>query len=281
MADKIKTLFRLYRTYGKMDLMWFLRDTKYCVLQIITDLVTTGAAMAGVFVLARRFGGIGGMTQDQLLFMLGYAMLCDGVFSLFFIGYNFGQISRTIGRGQLDHNMIQPVPLWMQLLTGGFSPVSGSGILICGTGLTVYAVSRLPLTVTPSWALLLILSVLASVVIFLACIYLISCIAFWAPVAAEESASLVHEMFNTLKRYPLGGMGIGWQAVFCSVAPVGLAGWFPSVWLMGKGSEAPFFPYLTFVMASLLGLMAARLFRKGMKYYATHGSPRYTGFGHR
>jgi ABC-2 type transport system permease protein len=281
MAGNVKMLLRLFRTYGKMDLMWFLRDTKYCLLQIFTDLTTTGAAMAGVFVLARRFGGIGGMTQDQLLFMLGYAMLGDGVFSLFFIGYNAGQISRTIGRGQLDHSMIQPVPLWMQLMTGGFSPVSGSSILLCGISLTAYAAGRLGITITIGWVLLFILSILASVVIFLACVYLISCIAFWAPVAAEESASLVHGLFGSLKRYPLGGMAAGWQAVFCSLVPVGLAGWFPSLWLMDSGSPAPFFPVLTFVMALLFGLLAVRLFLKGMKHYATCGSPRYSGFGHR
>lgn len=280
MVDKVKMLLRLLGTYGKMDLMWFLRDTKYCILQIVTHIVTAGAAIAGVFVLASRFGGIGGLTQDQLLFMLGYTMLGDGVFSLFFVGYNAGQISRTIGRGQLDHCMIQPVPLWMQLVTGGFSPVSGSSILICGIGLTIYAIGRLELAVTFGWFLLLILSVLASVIVFLACVYLVSCVAFWAPVAAEESASLVHEMFGSLKRYPLGGIGLHWQAVFCSVLPVGVTGWFPSLWLLGE-SHAPGLPVWTFMMASAFGLMAALVFSKGMKHYATDGSPRYSSFGHR
>ncbi len=280
MAAKCKQLFRLFRTYGKMDLMWFLRDTKYCLLQIVTDVISAGAAMAGVFVLAGRFGGIGGLTQDQLLFMLGYTMLGDGVFSLFFIGYNAGQVSRTIGRGQMDHCMIQPVPLWMQLVTGGFSPISGSSILLCGIGFTVYALGRLKLAVTLGFIVMLLLSVFASVIVFLACVYLVSCIAFWAPVAAEESASLVHEMFGTLKRYPLGGIGMGWQAVFCSVLPVGIAGWFPSLWLLG-GSQAPMVPVWTFMIASAFGLMAVLVFRKGMKHYATGGSPRYSGFGHR
>ena len=283
MADKVKMLFRLFKIYGKMDLMWFLRDTKYCLLQIITDLVTAGASMAGVFVLAERFGGFGGLTRDQLLFMLGYTMLSDGLFLLFFVGYNAGQISRTIGRGQLDHSMIQPVPLWMQLVTCGFSPLSGSSILLCGIGLTAFAAARLKLTVTAGWVMLLLLSMLASVILFLACIFLVSCIAFWAPVAAEESASLVHEMFGTLKRYPLGGMGAGWQAVFCTLLPVGIAGWFPSLWLMGEsgGLQAPLIPLWTFVIASVFGLMAVLTFRKGMKHYATNGSPRYSSFGHR
>jgi ABC-2 type transport system permease protein len=177
--------------------------------------------------------------------------------------------------------MIQPVPLWMQLMTGGFSPVSGSSILLCGIILTVYAAGRLGIAITLGWVLLLLLSILASVVIFLSFVYLISCIAFWAPVAAEESASLIHGLFGSLKRYPLGGMAAGWQAVFCSLVPVGLAGWFPSLWLMGDNTPAPFFPVLTFVMAFLFGLLAVRLFKKGMKHYATCGSPRYSGFGHR
>lgn len=280
MADKVKMLFRLFATYGKMDLLWFLRDTKYCILQIVTHIITAGAAIAGVFVLAGRFDGIGGLGKDQLLFMLGYTMLGDGVFSLFFVGYNAGQISRTIGRGQLDHCMIQPVPLWMQLLTGGFSPVSGSSILICGVGLTAYALGRLKLAVTFGWMLMLLLSVLASVIVFLACVYLVSCIAFWAPVAAEESASLVHDMFGTLKRYPLGGIGLGWQAVFCSALPIGITGWFPSLWLLGE-NHAPALPVWTFMMAFAFGLMAVLAFQKGMKHYATGGSPRYSGFGHR
>ncbi len=284
MADKLKTLLRLYKTYGTMDLMWFLRDTKYCLLQVVTDLVATGAAMAGVFVLAQRFGGIGGLTRDQLLFMLGYAVLNDGLFMLFFVGYNFGQISRTIGRGQLDHAMIQPVPLWMQLVAGGFSPVSGSGVLLCGIGLTTYAAAQLKILVTPGWLALLMASLIASVILFLACMYLVSCIAFWAPVAAEESASLVHEMFGTLKRYPLGGMAAAWQTVFCAGVPVGLTGWFPSLALMGgleNAPQSPFSPVLLFAAAAVFGLMAVTLFRKGMKHYATGGSPRYSGFGHR
>ena len=36
-----------------------------------------------------------------------------------------GNISRVIGRGQLDHWMIQPVPVWIQMATCGFDGADG------------------------------------------------------------------------------------------------------------------------------------------------------------
>ena len=127
-----------------MDLLWFLRDTRYCLLQIFSDTVCAFCTIAGVFLLSEKFGGFGGMNQGEILFMMGFSTLVDGIYMMFFIGNNTSMISRIIGRGQLDHVMIQPVPLWAELLAQGFSPLSGSSMLVCGIGLTAYAVRRLP-----------------------------------------------------------------------------------------------------------------------------------------
>ena len=152
--DNLKILFRLYRQYTKMDLLWFLRDTRYCLLQIFSDTVCAVCTIAGVFLLSEKFGGFGGMNQGEILFMMGFSTLVDGIYMMFFIGNNTSMISRIIGRGQLDHLMIQPVPLWAELLAQGFSPLSGSSMLVCGIGLTEYTVSRLPLSAPLPWQLL-------------------------------------------------------------------------------------------------------------------------------
>ena len=41
MAANIKILLRLYRQYAKMDLLWSLRDMKYCLLQVLSCLLYT------------------------------------------------------------------------------------------------------------------------------------------------------------------------------------------------------------------------------------------------
>lgn len=269
-----------------MDFLWFLRDTRYCLLQIFSDTVCAVCTIAGVFLLSEKFGGFGGMNQEEILFMMGFSTLVDGIYMMFFIGNNTSMISRIIGRGQLDHVMIQPVPLWAELLAQGFSPLSGSSMLVCGIGLTAYAVSRLPLSATLPWLLLLLIYAVSSTILVLSVMVLLSCAAFYAPAAAEEIAQTGRDLFTSLKTYPLGTMNHSVKRLFLTVLPVGLASWFPSELLLKAGNgglsavlllQACYLP----AAALALSLFTIYVFKKGMKYYAVNGSPRYSGFGHR
>lgn len=40
MADNLKMLIKSLKIYARMDLLWLLRDTKYCALQIIADIIS-------------------------------------------------------------------------------------------------------------------------------------------------------------------------------------------------------------------------------------------------
>ena len=320
--DNFKTLFRLYRLYAKMDLLWFLRDTRYCLLQLFSDTVCACCTVAGVFLLSANFDGFGGMNQDEILFMMGFSILVDGLYMVFFIGNNAAMISRTIGRGQLDHVLIQPVPVWTELLAQGFSPLSGSSMLVWGFLLTIYAGRKLMITVTPLWLLLFFVYAVSSVLLIVSFMYLLSCAAFYAPAAAEEIAQVGKDLFTSLKMYPLGGIAPAARRIFLTVLPVGLASWFPARILLkvsaaaagtgiaagtgaatgtgvaagtgvatGMGAAAgthvgslllPFGEILLLPAVTLLFLTITLIvFKKGMKYYAVYGSPRYSGFGHR
>ena len=278
--QSIKTIFRVWRQYAKMDLLWLLRDTRYCLLYFFTDAVEAVASVSAVLLISQRFGGLGGMTFDELLFLCGYAVLTDGIIMLFFSGSNVSYISRIIGRGQLDHMLIQPVPLWAQMLTDGFVPFSGGSKLLCGIALTAAAVGRLGLSVTPVWLCVLLFSLLCSVVLILSVVFVVSGTAFYAPAAAEEIAGVVHELFSGTKYYPLSGLAKKSAAAFCSVIPVGLAAWFPAGTLLGKtpaGLPAALLP----ASAAVWAAAAIFIFKKGMHHYEKYGSNRYSGFGHR
>ena len=90
------------------------------------------AAAGGSLRRHRRVAG------PQVLFMLGYATVVSGLMNMFF-GYNVLFISRRLGRGQLDHTLIQPQPIWLSLLTEGFMPFSGSPMLLPGIALMVWS----------------------------------------------------------------------------------------------------------------------------------------------
>lgn len=280
MAVRLRQLFQLWGIYAKLDLLWFLRDTKYCVLNIIADSVSTLAAISGVFLLAQRFGNIGGMDRNQVLFMLGYACLVDGVIQMCFSMNNIAWVSRLIGRGQLDHRLIQPVPLWMQFLTEGFIPVSGNSGLVCGIGITAYSIAQLNLSSGLVWILALSGSVLLSVAVVLSFSYILSSIAFYAPVAGEEISTVAIGFFGSLKTIPIGGLAMPIKAALVTVLPIGLTAWLPANILLGQPPQgfSQGFPVL---LTLILVLTASALFRKGMKYYAKSGSIRYLDRGHR
>lgn len=285
MADKrhqktfehLKTFGRLIRIYAKMDLLWFMRDTKYCIAQILVDIVTSLSSVTGMLLLAQKFEGFGQISLPELKFMLGYVLLINGTFSVLFLNNNAGMISRIIGRGQLDHALIQPVPLPLHFLSNGIAPISGAGPLLCGIVLTIISVIELQKIVSVLWVIGLMGLVILSMLILMAWVYGISSMAFWMPYSAEEIADEVTDLFFTLAPYPLSGFGQIAQVVLSTALPIGAIGWLPASILLGKANAGAV--ALMVCVAGVFMILMLMIFRKGLRYYAKYSSPRYSGFG--
>src|SRR5713226_7393624 len=274
-----KQLMRLLALYATMDLLFLARGTQVALAYYASDFVIGLAAVTATFLLAERFDGIGPWTKPQMLFLLGYAVLVRGLINIFF-SYNLALISRRIGRGQLDHVLIQPQPLWMVLLTEGFAPVTGSGMFVPGLGLLLWAASQLHLDVQPTWYLLLVIDLVASIAVVLAFEYIVGSLAFWAPRAAEEINSSSWRLVTQLAPFPLEGLA-GWAlGSLLTVVPVGLVAWYPARVLLGIGSavwENAFLP----AVALGLSTLAFWIFTRGLRHYGRTGSTRYLDYGHR
>jgi ABC-2 type transport system permease protein len=276
---RLKRVLDLFYISAKMDLMWLLRDTKFALAAITADTVSNLSVVSSVYLIALRFGGIGNMSVDEVLFMMAYSTLTTGVFILFGSSNNI-HISRIIGRGQLEHLFIQPHTLKAQLITGGFIPFTGSSNFIIGCGLLVIAINRLNLQIGFWWITLLILHVATTMVIIIARSYLVSTLAFYAPVAAEEISSTAINGTWQLSTFPLSGMPAFIQVPLLTVLPEGLMAWFPSLCLLDKSPFA-FADYYPMVYALLISIAASFLFRKGLNYYVKQGSNRYVPYGFR
>jgi len=269
-------LFRLWGVYARMDLLLLTRDLKSFLVWSLSDAITNVAAVTGMLFLAARFRGIGSWSQPQIVFMLGYAALVEGLGSLFF-NYNVLHISRRIGRGQLDHVLIQPQPLWMTLLTEGFSPAFSLPMAAPGIGMLLWALPRLTMGVSfPAF----VLNLISSTAVLLGFQFLWGSLAFSAPRAAEEINSSTLDLMNQLKQYPLNGTGGLLRFGLLTLLPVGFLAWVPCQALLGMDRSALGI-YKTPLAALVFGLLAAAAFGKGMRYYARIGSQRYTDFGHR
>jgi ABC-2 type transport system permease protein len=275
----IMRLLRLWRVSAYLDFLWMTRDAKQFLLYFSSDLVLNVAAVTAIFLLAERFQGIGAWSKPQVLFMLGYAATVKGILELFF-GYNVLCISRRLGRGQLDHTLVQPQPLWMALLTEGFVPFSGSAVLLTGLGLLLWATSHLAVAVTAAWLGWLALNLAASTVVVLSFTFLCGSLAFWAPRGAEEINSSSLGLLYQLSFFPLDGLGPGLLGGLMTVLPVGFVAWYPCRALLGLGDPSRG-TALTCLAAALFAVLAVRVFREGLRQYGRTGSQRYLSFGHR
>lgn len=272
-------LLQLWRIHAKMDLVFLLRDARAVATFALSDLLAGIAAVTGMLLLAARFHGIGRWTTTQFVFMLGYGMLATGLSSVLF-NYNVGFISRRIGRGQLDHTLVQPQPIWMALLTEGFAPFSAAMELLPGLALLAWAAGRVGVGLSASFLGLFLLNLLASATIALAYSFLWGSLAFWAPRGAEEINSSTWGLFNVLKPLPLDGMGPALLGGLLTAVPVGLLAWYPCRALLGldRSGAAPFVTPLAAIVFLVLMIW---LFRRGMRHYGHTGSQRYLAWGHR
>ena len=280
MAAKIRQILRLYALYARLDWRFLMTDKRMGIITVLSEWLFSVSGVMGVALLAVRFGGIGGLSSDEILWMLGFFTLADGMTYMLTGGYNILHISRRIGRGQVDHMLIQPIPLWMQLLTEGFMPFSGSSGFLSGIILTAVATARLKLTVTPGWLLALLLYALARMAVAVGFSFLTGSAAFYRPVSCEELSTVALDALNEAGKYPFAALPDWMQALFATFLPVGLMAYIPSMILLQK-IDAPAALVWPVAMGAAFLALAGVSFRKGLKHYAKHGCPRYKEMGHR
>ena len=271
----VRRYFQLQWLYVKMDLAALLRDTKFMLICVTADVFMSASAMFGIFLLAWRFDGIGGLDRYEVLFMLALAGLVYGVICMLDHG-NASVPSRIIGRGQWEHMFIMPLSFRMQMLVG-FSPFTCSGSFI--SGLVMLCVAVVNLTLPWWWLPMLVGYVLLSMVILVGLSYLVSTLAFYAPVQCEEiSSTLLYSMEHTAT-FPLSGMPVYIKAPLLTVLPAGLVAWLPTLLILG---HAPAWVHVYPVLLAAVILLAATFaFKKGFRYYVKKGINRYHPGGHR
>jgi ABC-2 type transport system permease protein len=260
-----------------MDLASLMRDTKFTIIAIFSDICADVSAVSGIFLLAWRFGGIGGLDKYEVLFMLAYGGVVNGLIQIFDRG-NASFPSRIIGRGQWEHMFIMPLPYGVQMFVGLF-PFTCSGAFFSNVAIMCVAVAHLGAALPWWWILVLVANIPVSITIVVGLSYLVSSLAFYAPVQCEEISSAVRYSVEETATYPLSGMPVYMQIPLLTIFPAGLVAWLPTLIILGKAPAlANAYPL---VFALLITLAAAHFFRKGFRYYVKRGINRYVAGGHR
>jgi len=268
---------QLVGIYAKMDFATVLRDTKFMMFCIVSDLFGNISSVSGIFLLAWRFDGIGGLDRYEVLFMLAYGNIVMGVMNMMG-GCNALFPSRIIGRGQWEHMFIMPLPYGVQMTIGVY-PFTTSSKLVTGIALMWFAVANINMALPWWWVFALIINVIISMVIVAALSYLVSSLTFYAPVQCEEISSTVVYSAEYTSTFPLSGMPLYIRMPLLSIFPAGLLAWLPTLIILGK---TPILTNLYPIMfAVLVSFAATYFFKKGFEYYVKKGINRYVAGGHR
>jgi ABC-2 type transport system permease protein len=278
-AKRLPKLLRLWALGARMDLLFLSRSLRTALAWYVSDLLVGLSGAVWAFLLAERFDGIGPWGRTQVVFLLGFALLVRGVVDTVF-NMNIAFPSRRIGRGQLDHMLLMPQPLWLTIASDGFAPVSSSGQLLVGAGVLAWAAHALALPIDLAWLALLLLHVGSASAIVVSFAYLWGSLAFVAPRGAEEINSNTMRMLEQLKPFPLDGVGAALAGGLVTFVPAGLLAWLPARVLLGMETSAG--AWLWTPSAALgFAALATFAFRRGLRRYGRTGSVRYLSHGHR
>ena len=273
----LKRYLGLLGIYAKMDLGALMRDTKFMLVCLISDVCADISAISGIFLLAWRFDGIGGLDKYEVLFMLAYGGIVNGIIGIFDNG-NASFPSRIIGRGQWEHMFVMPLPYGVQMLAG-FFPFTCSGRFVSGIILMAVAVTNLTVALPWWWLPVLAGNIIVSMTIVVGLSYLVSSLAFYAPVQCEEISTTVRYSAEYTATFPLSGMPLYMKIPLLTIFPAGLIAWFPTLIILGKTPMlANLYPIF---FAALISLAASYFFKKGFRYYVKKGINRYHAGGHR
>lgn len=274
----LQRLLALWGVAARMDLLW-LANPAAALTWYVTEGIAAISTVTSTFLIATRFDGIGRWSQPQVIFLLGFSLLVRGTVDAVF-GMNVAFISRRIGRGQLDHMLLAPQPLWISILTDGFTPFSGAGLLIAGCAVLGWSVRAQHLSLGLAWIAALIVQLGAAAAIVLAFTFIWGSLAFFAPRAAEELNSESMLMLRTLSPFPLDGMSHLLRSCLLSLVPAGFLAWLPSRALLGLAPRDTALLWTPLAAAAFLALSIA-IFQRGLRHYRTTGSSRYIAHGHR
>jgi ABC-2 type transport system permease protein len=269
---------RLFGAGARMNAIRILRTRDQAIAHTVTDFIWHSGAMLAPILVAVRFGHIGAWPVAAVVFMLAYGAAVSSLLDA--LGDSTFHLSQRIGRGQLDHYLVQPQPLWRILLTEGFTPFDFWPVLTLGVALMAWSAARLHVTASLGWLGLLGVNLLASIAVQTAFLYAWGSLAFWAPRGAEEISSAASSLIGEVS-FPLDTVPRALRVVLVSAVPSGLLSWLPSRALLHIGGAGAADAWLTPLAAIVLGAIALFLFRLGLRHYRHTGSMRYTDHGHR
>jgi ABC-2 type transport system permease protein len=220
-----------------------------------------------LWIVAHRFKGIGGWEPHQVMILYSLNLLSYALAGFLFY-HPFTRLAERARSGDLDECLTKPVSPLFYLTFREFSAGYLSNLL---TALILFAIgiTRLALPVSMAQWILWGTLLTFGAIIQAALLMLAGIPAFWRPESTAAAHTLIQELRNA-GRLPLGIYPAWFQWLLTFGIPIAFVGYVPASVLF---SEVPRTLLLVVaIMSALLAVIAAALWRHGIKSYQGCGS---------
>lgn len=236
-------------------------------------LIGAGSFMASVavqvlalFFIFRHVEHINGWSYEQILFLLGFALIPRGLDHSFTDQlWELGR--KLIQRGELYKYLIRPVNPLFNLLSERFFYPDGLGELFAGIAIVFYVSGMLPIEMSFGKAAFILVLILSAAAIFTAIKLVFACVAFWT-VTSLPMMTAVYQLAS-FSRYPLDFYHRAIRFILSWIIPFAFTAYFPVTYILFDRIDLAVW---TPVVACVSLLLSYWLWLRGLDSYEATGS---------
>jgi len=227
--------------------------------------------LAGVMVLFNVTRSIAGFTFTEVFLMMAIANVGFAIADV--VVGNVERLRVYVRTGLLDAVLVRPLGVLGQLAATDVAP-RRIGRLALSLAVVVVAVAQADVTLTPAHVVLLILAPIAGAVIFGAIFIGTAAVAFWWIEAGELGNALTYGGHD-FATYPITIYGTIFRRTLAYGLGFAFVAYYPALTVLDRpdplGAPASL-GYLSPVIAALVALAAAAVWRAGVRHYTSAGS---------
>ncbi|TYB50851.1 transporter [Nonomuraea sp. PA05] len=261
----VKTYFLLLWTWTRAAAAYPVSFVMMVVLGFVIAAIDVGV----ILIIFANTTSLAGFSREEVLFLYGAANLAFTICDTFVS--NLDRVSGHIKAGTLDTFLIRPVGAWIQLATDRFM-ATRIGRIIQAALVLGYAVAALGLGWERAW--MIPVMVVTGVVIFASLWTIAGALQFVLTDAPEVVNSLTYGS-SQLTQYPFSVYARDLVRGVTYVLPLAFVNWQPGLYVLGRddpfGTPA-FMRFLGPAAALVLALVAALIWRQGIRHYRSTGS---------
>ena len=224
-----------------------------------------------VWIIAARFGQIGGWGLAELTFLYGMRLTSHGIFYAFFS--QMFELDRVLITGEFDRYLVRPLPPLLQLFTRKLR-INCFGDLLGGSALLIAASTGGGVDWSPLAVLYLLLAVVGGALVEGAVQITLGSLGFRFLQTYPLRAS-VNEVFNLYGNYPNVIFPTALRAVLTFGLPIAFVAFFPASVLLNRADELSVPTWLATsapVVGLMLILIAVRIWRWQSANYQSAGN---------